>query len=153
MNKTTNMENRTYDPNKNGCNDCKYVTTLCDEFPCCICRHDYDSFSYLPMMWKSVSDDTDWLNPFDVPSKKERVEEPIAKDDVVNPAHYQQGNMETIDEMVLMFGKSAAMDFCKCNAWKYRSRALWKNGEEDMRKSYWYIDKYNELKDGVHCNE
>lgn len=68
--------------------------------------------------------------------------------DVVNhPTHYTNGSMECIDEMKLIFGKQAVMNFCLCNAWKYRYRALHKNGEEDLAKASWYINKYKELRD------
>lgn len=71
--------------------------------------------------------------------------ESVESNDPVNhPSHYTNG-MECIDEMVLIFGKYATMVFCKLNAWKYRKRALYKNGEEDMKKSDWYIAKYKEL--------
>lgn len=62
-----------------------------------------------------------------------------------DPNHYKQGSMETIDEMILIFGKEAVIDFCKVNAWKYRARAIYKNGEEDMAKSDWYLEKAKEL--------
>ena len=73
--------------------------------------------------------------------------EPIEpKEDLVNhPNHYTNGGMECIDEMVLIFGIEATMNFCLLNAWKYRRRALYKNGEEDIQKSHWYIKKYKEL--------
>ena len=64
---------------------------------------------------------------------------------VDHPTHYNQGGMETIDEMVLLFGIYETKIFCKLNAWKYRARAMYKNGEEDMRKSSWYLQKYKEL--------
>ena len=69
------------------------------------------------------------------------------KHDAVNhPSHYcREGSMECIDEMILLFGKEEVKSFCKLNAWKYRKRALYKNKEEDMRKSDWYINKYKEL--------
>lgn len=72
-----------------------------------------------------------------------------AKEDVVNhPKHYnREGGMECIDEMLLIFGKSAVMAYCLLNAWKYRYRASSKNGEEDLHKSDWYIKKYKELKE------
>lgn len=71
-------------------------------------------------------------------------------DSVNHPFHYcQEGAMESIDEMVLIFGKEAVMHFCMCNAWKYRYRAMYKNGEEDMKKSHWYIRKYKELSESV----
>ena len=67
--------------------------------------------------------------------------------DVVNhPKHYcREGAMESIDEMLLIFGAEAVKGFCLCNAWKYRYRASAKNGDEDLRKSDWYIAKYKEL--------
>lgn len=69
------------------------------------------------------------------------------ENDAVNhPSHYcQEGSMECIDEMILLFGAAETMSFCKLNAWKYRKRALYKNGEEDMKKSDWYLAKYKEL--------
>lgn len=71
-------------------------------------------------------------------------EEEIEK--VEHPKHYnREGAMECIDEMVLIFGKEAVKNFCICNAWKYRYRAADKNGEEDLRKSDWYLNKYKEL--------
>ena len=71
------------------------------------------------------------------------------KVDMVNsPPHYRSnGGMECIDEMVLIFGKEATMNFCLCNAWKYRYRANAKNGQEDLDKANWYIAKYKELKE------
>ena len=66
--------------------------------------------------------------------------------DVVNhPNHYTNGGMECFDEMILVFGRETVANFCLCNAWKYRYRALYKNGEEDMKKSDWYLKKYIEL--------
>lgn len=69
--------------------------------------------------------------------------------DMVNhPPHYERdGAMECIDEMVLVFGVDATMTFCKLNAWKYRYRAMDKNGIEDIKKSDWYLRKYKELKE------
>ena len=71
------------------------------------------------------------------------------KHDAVNhPSNYcREGSRECIDEMILLFGKEEVKSFCKLNAWKYRKRALYKNKEEDMRKSDWYINKYKELCD------
>lgn len=72
-------------------------------------------------------------------------------DPVNRPKHYnREGAMESIDEMVLVFGPEAVMHFCLCNAWKYRYRAADKNGEEDLKKSDWYMRKYKELKEAGH---
>ena len=71
---------------------------------------------------------------------------PVYPSNAVNhPSHYNQGGMECIDEMILVFGKSAVMNFCLCNAWKYRYRANAKNGQEDLDKANWYLNKYKEL--------
>lgn len=77
-------------------------------------------------------------------------ESDLAKDEksVVNhPKHYQnEGGLETIDEMILLFGLEETMIFCKLNAWKYRARASKKGSEkEDLEKANWYILKYQEL--------
>lgn len=66
---------------------------------------------------------------------------------VNHPSHYNRENaMECIDEMILIFGEEAVRNFCLCNAWKYRYRAADKNGEEDLKKSDWYLNKFKELK-------
>ena len=69
--------------------------------------------------------------------------------EVVNhPAHYNRdGAMECIEEMVVLFGVEETKSFCKLNAWKYRYRAADKGGEEDMKKSDFYIRMYKELCD------
>ena len=69
------------------------------------------------------------------------------EEDVVNhPSHYcQDGSMECIDEMLAIFGKEAVKCFCLLNVWKYRKRAIFKNGVEDMKKADWYMKKYIEL--------
>lgn len=67
-------------------------------------------------------------------------------DNVNKPKHYnREGGMQCIEEMELIFGREAVKIFCKLNAWKYRYRAADKNGEEDLRKSDWYLNKYKEL--------
>lgn len=83
--------------------------------------------------------------PFLVKPEVKHTEEGEEVTNSINhPSHYNHG-MEAIDEMVLIFGKEAVKYFCLCNAWKYRKRAIYKNGEEDMAKSDWYITKYKEL--------
>lgn len=69
---------------------------------------------------------------------------------VEHPNHYNQHPIETIDEMIILFGEEAVYNFCICNAWKYRSRAPFKGNEkEDNAKSDWYLAKARELKDKV----
>lgn len=70
------------------------------------------------------------------------------KETVNHPAHYQ-GKHECIDEMIALFGVEAVKHFCMCNVYKYRFRAANKNGQEDLDKADWYMDKLMEL-EGQH---
>lgn len=65
--------------------------------------------------------------------------------DMVNHPNHYQGKHECIDEMIALFGKNAVMNFCACNVYKYRYRAAAKNGQEDLDKANWYMDKLMEL--------
>lgn len=62
-------------------------------------------------------------------------------DAVNNPSHYKHG-IECIDEMILLYGVSETMSFCKLNIHKYRKRAFDKGGKEDMEKADWYMKEY-----------
>lgn len=65
---------------------------------------------------------------------------------ISKPKHYNRENgIECIEEMIEVFGIEAVKNFCLCNIWKYRYRAADKNGEEDLNKSDWYMQKYIEL--------
>ena len=66
-------------------------------------------------------------------------------DPVNKPQHYANGKVECIDAMERVFGVEAVKAFCLCNAFKYHWRHNDKNGEEDLRKASWYMDKYKEL--------
>ncbi len=67
-------------------------------------------------------------------------------DIISKPKHYNRKNgIECIEEMIEVFGIEAVKNFCLCNIWKYRYRAADKNGEEDLNKSDWYMQKYIEL--------
>lgn len=47
----------------------------------------------------------------------------VTEDMVNHPAHYLKGEMETIDEMVRIFGVDKVVIFCHLNAYKYKSPA------------------------------
>lgn len=100
--------------------------------------------SFLTAPEDIIRDAYDKLHP---PTPVEEVEEPTITHDIVNhPEHYcREGAMECIDEMITLFGRDVVKHFCLCNAWKYRYRSNAKNGEEDIKKSDWYIRKYKEL--------
>lgn len=92
-----------------------------------------------------------WEEQIKKQPKFENIKKLAGEDKVNHPTHYNREDaLECIDEMVLVFGKEAVKNFCVCNAWKYRYRAADKNGEEDLRKSDWYLKKYKELCDSIY---
>ena len=62
--------------------------------------------------------------------------------DKINPDHYKkETSLECIESMEIIFGIDAVFNFCMCNAWKYIWRWKNKNGEEDLKKANWYIQR------------
>ena len=120
------------------CTNCKHFEKEEYEVPCAKCKNTANpsmtSFHSRPLLWEA--------------------DDEFAEYDAVNhPSHYcQEGSMECIDEMLAVFGVEAVAYFCLLNVWKYRKRAVHKNGEEDLKKSDWYMKKYLELK-GVNCDD
>lgn len=125
------------------CWDCVHNDKDDNEFPCTDCKNGVLEYERPDHPWR--------FEPFtkegeEVTNASNQTTEQVPNDPVNHPSHYTHG-MEAIDEMVLIFGKEAVKGFCVCNAWKYRKRAIYKNGHEDMDKSDWYINKYKELVD------
>lgn len=70
--------------------------------------------------------------------------------DYVNPSHYQQFEMETIEMMRYIWGAEALAKHCEMCAFKYKMRLGLKPDqpiERDMEKIDWYLNKAKELKD------
>lgn len=80
----------------------------------------------------------------------EKVEEEITADfDMVErPRHYASTSIECIDAMRETQGVEATKDFCICNAFKYLWRHNAKNGDEDIKKANWYLNKAVSLMEG-----
>ena len=76
---------------------------------------------------------------------RDNLSKDTSEDVVNNPKHYKLYSHECIDEMILVFGIEDVKAFCRCNIWKYRYRASAKNGEEDLRKAEWYMNKLEDL--------
>ena len=74
-------------------------------------------------------------------------------DNVNHPSHYETGKFECIDVMIETQGIEETKNFCVCNAFKYIYRHNMKNGEEDLRKAKWYLDKDMELIDNSYSAE
>ena len=80
-------------------------------------------------------------------------EEIFADFDVVErPQHYASTSIECIDAMRETQGVEAVKAFCVCNAFKYLWRHNRKNGDEDIRKASWYLNKAVEIMEGEKCD-
>lgn len=101
------------------CQTCKHDGLASDLFPCNACRDDDHGE---PTRWEAVMTEA-----------------------VDHPQHYNHGKYECIDVMVENFGKEATQHFCLLNAFKYVWRTNYKNGVEDVKKAWWYLDKYLKL--------
>ena len=66
-------------------------------------------------------------------------------DVVSRPKHYANTSIECIDAMIETQGVEAVKAFCVCNAFKYLWRHNSKNGDEDIKKANWYLNKAVEL--------
>lgn len=76
-------------------------------------------------------------------------EEPC-EEKVNHPQHYNHGKYECIDVMVDVFGKEDVQRFCVLNAFKYAWRAKHKNGLEDIKKAWFYLDYFIKLEGEAH---
>ena len=92
-------------------------------------------------MWSIIDDGDDQSGCFDFAAQVKNDSDPVN-----HPMHYTNRQHECIEEMITAFGTQAVINFCVCNAWKYRYRADSKgNHDEDMAKSDWYMNKAMEL--------
>ncbi len=69
-------------------------------------------------------------------------------DVVSKPKHYASTSIECIDAMRETQGDEAVKAFCVCNAFKYLWRHNRKNGDEDIKKASWYLNKAVEIMEG-----
>lgn len=121
-----------------GCLYCKYFDGEAEDEPCVSCKGT--------ALVGSAAYETRPDN-YEPTAEVEPVEPEPTVDMVNHPPHYTSGGIECIDELEIVFGREAVKHFCLCNVWKYRKRALLKNGQEDLDKADWYMAKYKELED------
>ena len=68
-------------------------------------------------------------------------------DEINSPAHYNAGNIETIDYIVDVLGPYDAIHYCHGNLLKYTGTRLWTKGDpiSNAEKAVWYLKKMIEL--------
>lgn len=69
----------------------------------------------------------------------------IPENDSINPNHYVFGGIETIEYLKAKLTPEEYRGFLKGNVLKYVSREAEKNGEEDLKKAKWYLNKLIEV--------
>lgn len=62
-------------------------------------------------------------------------------DNVNNPPHYRQGDIECIDAIRAALTPEEFRGFCKGNVIKYAWRERHKGGDESLLKASWYLNK------------
>ena len=60
----------------------------------------------------------------------------------INPSHYTQGNIQTIDYIL-----DQQMDYMTATITKYISRWRFKDGVCDLKKARWFLDKLIEIEE------
>ena len=64
-----------------------------------------------------------------------------AVDNVNHPKHYTEGKIECIDYIEDKLTDEEYRGYIKGNVLKYITREKHKNGDEDLRKAKWYLDR------------
>tara|TARA_R110001592_G_scaffold265951_2_gene531561 strand:- start:1816 stop:2085 length:270 start_codon:yes stop_codon:yes gene_type:complete len=69
--------------------------------------------------------------------------------DMINPSHYKNSSIETIEKMRRIWGNEITATHCEMCAFKYRDRIGSKPGnsvDQELGKIKWYEDKAVELR-------
>ena len=85
------------------------------------------------------------ISPMTVEERKRSVE----RDNVNNPAHYGQGNIECIEYILDFLSDEEIIGYLRGNIAKYLHRWRYKNGIEDLRKADWYLHRLIEHEEKV----
>ena len=88
---------------------------------------------------------SDWLDMKEYDFKPEYEEYTFGpvnteQDNVNNPAHYGQGNIEAIEYIEDFMTREEFIGYLRGNIAKYLHRWRYKNGMEDLEKAQWYLD-------------
>jgi hypothetical protein len=69
--------------------------------------------------------------------------------DNINPMHYRQGGIETIDYIASKMTAEQFEGYLQGNIIKYISRYNHKNGIEDLHKAEWYLCRLIAVKEAT----
>lgn len=68
-------------------------------------------------------------------------EDEVPQDNVNNPKHYGQGDIECIDYIKDFLTYDEYVGYLRGNIAKYLHRWRFKNGLEDLKKAQWYLSR------------
>jgi hypothetical protein len=104
------------------------------------------NYPYGPFMYEPPRIDTLNLSAPSIEFRREG--EPIKKDMVNSPPHYDLGGMQVIDIRDILLDriqKNHALSYKQADywsrAWEYMTRFMEKNGKEDLKKSQYYLNR------------
>ena len=63
-------------------------------------------------------------------------------ENVSHPKHYTHGGIEVIDIMETQLSPEEYRGYIKGQVIKYITREAYKNGDEDLAKAQWYLNRY-----------
>lgn len=75
------------------------------------------------------------------PLEKEKTESESTHDAVNHPSHYTTGGIECINYIQEKLTPEEFRGYIKGNVIKYLTREQHKNGDEDIRKAQWYLNR------------
>lgn len=70
-----------------------------------------------------------------------KLKEGIKMDNVNHPSHYTEGKIECIEYIEDKLTLKEYRGYIKGNVLKYITREKYKNGDEDLKKAKWYLDR------------
>ena len=71
----------------------------------------------------------------------------MKQDNVNNPSHYGQGNIEAIEYIEDFLNEEEYIGYLRGNIAKYMHRFRYKNGVEDLKKAQWYLNRLIETQE------
>ena len=118
--------------------DCDYCPFLG------LCITDKEAHDLFEEVW---AEENGYVKKEDSVENPDHIEATKKSEDPVNPDHYKAGKLQTIEQMMIVFGPNKVASFCEVNAFKYHARAGLKgDAVMDHKKADWYMRLYKEIR-------
>ena len=108
-----------------------------------LCVTDKEAHDLSEEVW---AEENGYVKKEDSVENPDHIEATKKSEDPVNPDHYKAGKLQTIEQMMIVFGPNKVAGFCEVNAFKYHARAGLKgDAVMDHKKADWYMRLYERL--------